>query len=228
MQGSDHQPDPGGTESGSYCVRLTATSFTGRPCLFLDRDGVVVKEVNYLHRLDDVAVIDGVAEAIALVNRAGLPVVMVTNQAGIGRGIFGWEEFLLVQREIIARCRMSGAHFDMVLACPFHAEGIGPYAVRSHPWRKPNPGMLLEAARVLKPNLERSVIIGDTLTDLAAGEAAGLAGGVLVLTGHGERDHAAIPAEVRTRSAFARSVAPNAAVAITDWLRATMAASGAA
>jgi D-glycero-D-manno-heptose 1,7-bisphosphate phosphatase len=81
----------------------------------------------------------------------------------------------------------EGARITLVLACPYHAEAQGRYRAENHPWRKPNPGMLLEAARHLPIELDRSWIVGDHLTDIIAGRAAGLAGGFHVLTGHGAR-----------------------------------------
>ena len=170
---------------GCWCEALRpADRGAPRPALFLDRDGVVAVERHFLRRVEDVALIDGAAAAIAAANRAGLPVVLVSNQSGIARGLLGWAEFAAVQREILARLAAAGARLDLVLACPFHPD---------HPWRKPNPGMLLEAARRLPIDLARSLLVGDKADDLRAGRAAGLRQGAHVLTGHGraERDAAA-------------------------------------
>ncbi len=175
-------------EPGIFVSVGSQSSLVNRPCLFLDRDGVVVEETNYLHRVEDVRLIPGVAEAVARVNAAGVAVAMITNQAGIGRGYYSWAEFEAVQKHILARYADFGAHFDIVLACAYHEAGQGAYAVANHHWRKPNPGMLLEAAQRLKIDLGRSFVVGDTLSDLFAGEAAGLKGGALVLTGHGRRE----------------------------------------
>ncbi len=159
-----------------------------RPALFLDRDGVIVEDVGYLHRPDDVRLVPGAAEVIAAVNRIGVPVVTVTNQSGIGRGQYGWAEFAETEARIAADLAARGAHLDMVVACPFHAEGIPPYAHPAHPCRKPRPGMILRAGVRLGLDLTRSWIVGDRASDLAAGGAAGLAGGLHVLTGHGQKD----------------------------------------
>ena len=156
-----------------------------RPALFLDRDGVIVEEVLYLHRVPDVAVIPGAAVTIAQANRRGVPVVVISNQAGIGRGYYGWKDFQDVQQVIINSLDRLGAHVDAVLACPHHPSGVGSYAHPAHPDRKPQPGMLLRAAEALHIDLESSWVIGDKASDLLAGRAAGLRGGVLVLTGHG-------------------------------------------
>jgi len=159
-----------------------------RPALFLDRDGVIVEDVGYLHRPGDVRLVPGAAEVIAAANRLGVPVITVTNQSGIGRGLYGWAEFAETEARITADLAARGAHLDMVVACPFHADGAPPYRHPAHPCRKPQPGMILRAGARLGLDLARSWIVGDRAADLAAGRAAGLAGGLHVLTGHGQAD----------------------------------------
>jgi D-glycero-D-manno-heptose 1,7-bisphosphate phosphatase len=181
---------PGGAsidEEGVWCQVLEPGSKARRSALFLDRDGVVVDEVHYLRRAQDVRLVAGAANVIAQANRCDLAVVLVTNQAGIGRGILGWPEFARVQARIIAELAAAGATFDAVYACPHHAEGQPPYNHPDHPARKPNPGMLLRAVEALVLDAETSWIVGDRASDLEAGRAAGLAGGLHVLTGYGER-----------------------------------------
>jgi D-glycero-D-manno-heptose 1,7-bisphosphate phosphatase len=158
------------------------------PALFLDRDGVIVKEVGYLGRSELVELIPGASEAIAQANRLGVPVVVVANQAGIGRGFYGWSGFESVNREMIRQLAEEGAWLDAIFACPFHPDAMPPYQAVDHPGRKPEPGMLLRAARDMDIDLRASWIIGDTLGDVLAGQRAQLAGAVLVLTGHGARD----------------------------------------
>lgn len=210
-----------GTEAGLFSQRLTATDFLGKPCLFLDRDGVLVEETHYLHRVEDVAMISDTAVGIAQANAAGVAVVMITNQAGIGRGYYDWQQFKRVQAHIANACDSVGAHCDMVLACAYHGEGIAPYDREAHPWRKPGPGMLLEAARVLRVDLQRSHVVGDTLADLTAGARAGLPGGTLVLTGHGNGEWSTAGEAVFARlerSGFKPRRARNGREAIEDWL----------
>ena len=163
----------------------------GRPGLFLDRDGVVVEEVGYLPRPQDVRLISGAEQVIAEANRRRLAVVIVTNQSGIGRGTYGWPAFAATQARICAKLARAGACLDMVLACPFHGAAEPPYRHADHPFRKPRPGMITRAGEVLKLDLAASWIVGDRASDLAAGRAAGLAGGVLVATGHGRAEGAA-------------------------------------
>jgi len=188
------QPEPI-EDDGIWCQSLRpaqAASLRGRPALFLDRDGVLVVEIGYLHRPEDVRLIPGAAALTAAANSAKLAAVLVTNQAGIGRGIYGWAEFEATQERISAELAAAGAGLDMVIACPFHAEAEPPYRHPAHPCRKPRPGMIRRAAERLGLDLAGSWIVGDRATDLEAGRAAGLAGGVHVLTGHGaaERDAA--------------------------------------
>ena len=156
--------------------------------LFLDRDGVIVEEVGYLGRSESVQLIPGASEAIARANGLGVPVVVVTNQAGIGRGHYGWSGFESVNREMSHQLAGQSAWLDAIFACPFHPDALPPYQAASHFGRKPEPGMLLRAARDLNLDLRASWIVGDTLGDVLAGRRAHLAGAVLVLTGHGARD----------------------------------------
>jgi D-glycero-D-manno-heptose 1,7-bisphosphate phosphatase len=156
-----------------------------RPALFLDRDGVIVDEVDHLSQAADVRLIDGAAEVIAAANRRGFPVVVVTNQSGIGQGLFAWDAFIDVQNRILGDLAAEGAFVDGVFACPHHPKALPPYDHPDHPARKPNPGMLLRAAERLALDLSTSWIIGDRTRDLAAGRRAGLAGGLLVSTGYG-------------------------------------------
>ena len=156
-----------------------------RAALFLDRDGVLNEEIGYLADPDDLQLIPGSAAVVAEANRRGIPVVVVTNQGGIGRGKLSWADFARVQRRLLDRLNAAGAGPDMVLACPFHEDADPPYRHPDHPDRKPRPGMLFRAAARLGLDLARSWIVGDSARDMKAGHAAGLAGGVLVATGHG-------------------------------------------
>ena len=163
-----------------------------RPALFLDRDGVLNVEVEYLHEPAALELYPGAAEAVAAVNRLGVPVVVVSNQAGIGRGLYGEEAYRTVQHRLGELLALHGARLDAEYHCPHHPEfGVGAFRVECE-CRKPRPGMLLAAARDLGLDLRRSVLVGDKLTDLEAGHAVGCAA-VLVRTGYG--------AEVEARAA---------------------------
>ena len=178
---------------GLWCqqTRAAASDSSPLPALFLDRDGVVVEEVEYLHRVEDVRLIAGVGKIIATCNQNNIPVIMATNQSGVGRGLYGWAEFAAVQARITDALAPFGAHLDMVLACAYHGQARSQYKKQDHSWRKPNPGMLLAAAERLKIDLSRSWIVGDQAIDIEAGRAAKLRGGVLVLSGQVNQSSAA-------------------------------------
>jgi D-glycero-D-manno-heptose 1,7-bisphosphate phosphatase len=158
----------------------------GRPALFIDRDGVLIEEVGYISRREDVSLIPGAIEAIRTFNDANIPVIMATNQAGIGKGYLDWEKFEEVQEELMAALRKSKAYLDAVIACPYHEDGIKEYRFDNHPFRKPNPGMIIFAAERLGILLERSWMVGDKFSDIEAAAGAGLYGAVHVETGYGK------------------------------------------
>lgn len=162
--------------------------FGGRPVLFLDRDGVIVEDVNYLHRVQDIRFVAGIAPLIARARSSGAAIVVTTNQSGVGRGLFGWPEFAAVEDEIARRLSTEGAAVDAVFACPFHADARPPYRHSDHPARKPNPGMIEMAAQLFGADLSRSWIVGDRVSDLMAARHGGLAGGFLLGHGHAAGD----------------------------------------
>jgi D-glycero-D-manno-heptose 1,7-bisphosphate phosphatase len=157
-----------------------AGNFAGRPALFLDRDGVIVEDTRYLGRPEDMRMFGGAAAAIAQCNRLGVPVVLVSNQSGIARGLYDWKGFAAVQAALVEALSHAGARLDAVFACAHHPDGRAPFDIADHPWRKPNPGMIIAAGERMKLDLSRSWIVGDRASDIAAGVAARLAGGVLV------------------------------------------------
>lgn len=165
---------------GGLWYEIAAENFEHRPALFLDRDGVIVEDTHYLSRPEDVSVLSGACAAVARCNQLGIPVVLVTNQSGIGRSFYDWRAFHAVQAVLGASLATGGARLDAVFACAHHAEGHAPFNIADHPWRKPNPGMILTAGHQMKLDLPHSWIVGDRASDIAAGRAAGLEGGILV------------------------------------------------
>ena len=204
------EPEPGGAD-GLWCD-IAAGDFAGRPALFLDRDGVIVEDTRYLGRAGDVRMLAGAGEAIARCNRLGIPVIVVSNQSGIARGLYDWAGFAAVQAAIVAALAETGARLDAVLACAHHTDGKAPLNVADHPWRKPNPGMIVAAGERMKLDLARSAIVGDRASDLAAGRAAGLAGGVLISSRADDSEGAA--AAALRNGTFAVDVAPSLAEAV--------------
>ena len=155
-----------------------------RPAVFLDRDGVIVEEVGYLAHPDQLVLIPGAADAIGRLNRAGLAVVVVTNQAGVARGLYPESRVEEVHRRLSAMLAEAGAHIDRYYYCPHHPhEGRGEYRMACS-CRKPEPGMILRAATELRLDIARSFLVGDKLSDLEAGMRAGCQP-MLVLTGYG-------------------------------------------
>lgn len=163
--------------------------------VFLDRDGTLLDELGFLRRPEDLRLLPGAAEGVRLINQAGWSAVLVTNQSGIARGLFGEPELAAVHARLRAELAAHGAHLDGLFHCPHHPdEGVGALR-RSCTCRKPAPGMLLEAAERLGLALAASWTVGDSQRDLEAGRRAGLAGGVLVLTGKGQAELALFPAD---------------------------------
>jgi D-glycero-D-manno-heptose 1,7-bisphosphate phosphatase len=179
---------------GIWICASPAMAGEPRTALFLDRDGVIVEDPGYLCWPADLRLIPGAADLIASANRKGIPVVEVTNQAGIGRGYYTWKEFVELEDALSEMLARSGAALDAIFACPFHADGVPPWIHPAHPARKPRPGMLLAAGRLMHLDLGSSWIVGDKLSDMEAGFHAGLRGGLHVLTGEGARDRAAVSA----------------------------------
>ena len=195
---------------GVWSQALSARTTTqNRPALFLDRDGVVVEEAHYLHKVEDVCLTPGAAQTIKAANERNIPVILVTNQAGVGYGYFGWDEFVAVQNRILSDLALGGAHVDGVFACPFHAKAKGVYVHEDHPARKPNPGMLLLARERLGIDLSKSWIVGDRSLDVFAGKNAGLCGAVHVSTGHGTKDGERDAALAAAQNGFSVTPAAN-------------------
>lgn len=165
-----------------------------RPAAFLDRDGTINLEKEYLYRIEELEFVPGAPQAIRLLNRAGYLVVVVTNQSGVARGYYGEEDVEKLHRHMAALLAGAGARVDAWLYCPHHPDGRGSYAIPCS-CRKPLPGMLREAARRFSIDLQRSVMIGDKLIDVQAARAAGCRP-VLVRSGHGAREESGVGGDV--------------------------------
>jgi D-glycero-D-manno-heptose 1,7-bisphosphate phosphatase len=161
-----------------------------RGALFLDRDGIVNLDTGYVHRPADFVFRPGIFALCAAAQARGLALVIVTNQAGIGRGYYTEAAFRALTDWMLARFAARGIGFDAVEYCPDHpTHGIGAYR-RENPRRKPGPGMILDACAALGLDPARSAMLGDRATDMQAALAAGVARRLLLPADAGER-HAA-------------------------------------
>jgi len=152
--------------------------------VFLDRDGTINEEVGYLDREDKLKILPAAFEAVRLVNQNGFKAVVVSNQSGIARGLFTEDFVRTINNRIAAAMVEKGAVIDRFYYCPHHpSEGLDPYRKICN-CRKPEPGLLLQAAADLNLDLSGSYMIGDHLRDIETARRAG-AKGILVMTGHG-------------------------------------------
>lgn len=146
--------------------------------IFLDRDGTINKYVGFLRNIDDFELIEGVAEAIKLINQSGYLAIVVTNQPVIARGEVTWEELNEIHKKMATLLGKEGAYVDGIYICPHHPdkgfEGECPEYKIDCDCRKPKPGLLLQAAKDFNIDLSESYMIGDSLRDVKAGENAGI------------------------------------------------------
>lgn len=153
--------------------------------VFLDRDGTINEEVEYLHRLKDLVILPGVPEALRRLREQGFKLVVVTNQAGVARGYYGEEDVKALHEYLNHLLSKEGAQIDRFYYCPHHpVHGIGKYRMECH-CRKPETGMLEMAETSFQIDKSHSYMIGDKLLDTEAGKRYGV-NTVLVGTGYGK------------------------------------------
>ena len=149
------------------------------PGIFLDRDGVIIaNRASYVRSWADVEFLPGALHALVSLRRLRAKIVVVTNQSAVGRGLISMEQAQDINRRVIAEISRAGGRIDGAYICP-HAPALGCDC------RKPEPGLLLKAAQELSIDLSKSLIIGDALSDIAAGKNAGLRQAILVRSGRG-------------------------------------------
>jgi len=171
-----------------------------RPAVFLDRDGTLIHDRHYLSDPAGVELLPGAGDAVARLNRAGLFVVLVTNQSGIGRGLYGEEEYRAVHRRLVELLAQEGARLDADYHCPLAPDAPDPGALR-----KPGAGMFLQAAREHGLELAASWFVGDRARDVApARELGGRA--VLVRSAQTEADAAGADGSVAVVDSLAEAV----------------------
>jgi D,D-heptose 1,7-bisphosphate phosphatase len=159
-----------GGQAGSV---LRAGGCCPRPGILLDRDGTIIVDHGYVGSVDRIEFIEGAPEAIARFNRASIPLAVVTNQAGVARGLFGIADVARVHEYIAERLAEHGAHIDLFLYCPYHPEGVVEAFARTSEDRKPRPGMAIAAEAALNLDLAASWVVGDRPEDIGLAEAIG-------------------------------------------------------
>jgi D-glycero-D-manno-heptose 1,7-bisphosphate phosphatase len=174
---------------------VTRRPDSGRPAVFLDRDGTLIEDIGYLRFARDVAFYPWTVDAVRALNQAGLPVVVTTNQSGVARGILTESMIDDVHRHISSSLDAGGAHIDAYYYCPHHPEAtVATYRKRCD-CRKPACGMIERAAADLGLDPSRSFVVGDKWIDVGAAHAAG-ARGVLVRTGYGADEETEPPPDL--------------------------------
>lgn len=150
--------------------------------LFLDRDGVINVEKNYVHKIEDFLFIEGIFELVRFFRKKGFKIIVITNQAGIARGFYTEDDFEKLNSWMLSEFEKRDARIDDVYYCPYHPEnGIGEYKKNSYD-RKPNPGMILKAKEKYNLDLSDSWLIGDKASDIQSGLNAGVGINILLNT----------------------------------------------
>jgi D-glycero-D-manno-heptose 1,7-bisphosphate phosphatase len=150
--------------------------------VFVDRDGTIIEELGYLSDPDKVRLMPDAAASISKLNRKGIPVVIISNQAGVARGLFTQDDLERVNERVLALLASRDAHVDAAYYCPHHPDFDVDCACR-----KPRPGLLLKAASDMGIDLSRSFMVGDRLIDMQAGKSAGTST-VFLRTGYGRKE----------------------------------------
>jgi len=157
--------------------------------IFLDRDGTINKEKNYVHRIDDFELIPGALEALKLLTSHNISIYIVTNQAGIAKGYFTEEQFKELTKYMVDWFKDEGISIEDVLFCPHHPEGIIPDYTMSCRCRKPGTMLIENIMKLNGISTNETVLVGDKNTDIDAGVNLGMTT-YLVRTGYGESHQA--------------------------------------
>lgn len=157
---------------------------TKQKAIFLDRDGVINQEVNYLHKIEDFKFTDNCISALKILQSAGYKLFIVTNQAGIGRGYYSESDFHNLMNWVNAELVKHGVHITDIEFCPHHPTEANGIYKRNCSCRKPKPGMLLNLIGKHNVDVSKSFMVGDKFSDLEAAEAADIKQCILVKSGH--------------------------------------------
>jgi D-glycero-D-manno-heptose 1,7-bisphosphate phosphatase len=176
-----------------------------KAAVFLDRDGTIIEDKDYLHRPEEVVIFPGAVSALRRLQDAGFDLVLVTNQSGVGRGYFTIEDVQDVHRHLCGELARDGVELRRIYIAPEHPDAPSR-------GRKPSPQFLFDARDELGVDLARSYMVGDKLIDLEAGWNAGVRKSLLVRTGYGAR------VERTAGAALERAVVVDGMPAAADWI----------
>ncbi|MFP1878668.1 D-glycero-alpha-D-manno-heptose-1,7-bisphosphate 7-phosphatase [Lonsdalea quercina] len=154
-----------------------------KTAVFLDRDGVINREVNYCHRIEDFVFVPGVFEVLKMLQQKFDHLFIVTNQAGIGKGFYSEKQYSILTSWMISMLNDEGVNITKVYFCPHHISGIYPYNIDCD-CRKPKPGMIDLAVQEYNIDVSKSIFIGDKSSDIRAAQNANLERKILMGTGH--------------------------------------------
>ena len=154
-----------------------------KKAIFFDRDGVLINDAHYIKDIKNVCLLKGVTQLLSYTNNLGYLNIIITNQSGISRNFFSWEDYEKVTKRMLEIINLPNT------INAIYANGEGPKELIScKSWRKPNPNMIIKASEDFNIDLSKSILIGDRLSDIQSGEKAGLNNLVHVLTGHGHSE----------------------------------------
>ena len=173
--------------------------------VFLDRDGTLIEDKDYLSRPEEIVIYPGVPQALRRLSRIGFKLVIVTNQSGVGRGYFTLADVENVHRHLLEEFQRSGVRIDKIYVAPEAPD-------QASRGRKPSPQFLFDARDELAINLARSYMIGDKLIDLACGWNAGVKRALLVRTGYGAK------IEAQQTPELSRAIIVNDLSSAADWI----------
>ena len=166
-----------------YLIYPSKVIINNRPALFFDRDGVIIKDAHYISNPNDVELLPGIKKLLRTSSKLGWLNIVITNQSGIARGLFEWNDYERVTSKILY---LLGKPKTITA---IYANGNKPSKdLPNDSWRKPNPNMILEAKLKFNINLKDSIIVGDRYSDILSGYRAGIKKYVHVFTGHGKKE----------------------------------------
>tara|TARA_Y100000739_G_scaffold211140_1_gene202244 strand:- start:18 stop:686 length:669 start_codon:yes stop_codon:yes gene_type:complete len=168
-----------------FFTKETPFKFNGclRKAIFFDRDGVLIKDMHYIKDPQNVSLLNGVDDLLNYTKRLGYLNIIITNQSGISKNLFTWEDYEKVTKRMLALMKTKNS-INAIYANGENSNDL----LENKSWRKPNPNMILKAAKDFNLELSESILIGDRLSDISSGERAGIKNLFHVLTGHGKNE----------------------------------------